>query len=812
MYFFSKRNQLIRICLLIFLMIMSFGCEGKSDIEKRSSNAPQTTSYDKTPRVLLLLSSAYNSVGPQTLADSYLKQLSVYGLETGSVHVEFLDVSNSRDDMYWDMLSAFLHHKYEGSSFDVIVTVNELAGEFYFDRLSDISPLSPVYMFYGAGTVNLEDTGRNVVSVAQAFDFQGTLELALKLCPQVRKVLVVCGSGAMDKEFQNEALRVFSVWEGELAFQYTNGLNLNQIETLVKSASEDTIIVFSSVIEDKQGNMFVSKEVAMKLAQVSSVPIFGAYDLLLNTGVVGGSMLSTIDDGKRLAQITKDILEKKTTFSEFPQVQEIQMSIQKIIDWNQVKRHGLDLSSLPSDVVLINKPLSIWVQYRNIVIATGIAFASLLIMLSISIYENVKRKRVERRLRLSEDKYKGLIEGLEDAVYSLDSDHVIVAYNKRFLDQTELPLEDWGGLDYAKWTIPGLVDPESYQAFWLNALDSVKSHKTSFTSELTYQLADSSSVTVIEVRLIPILNERGDVELIIGSNRDVTELVLTRKQIQDFLEHENEHLELLVEMKSKELKEATQELYRSERLASLGRLVGGVAHEINTPLGVALTGSSYLQEINHEAVQALQADQFTTAKILDYMENVNEASEIISRNLDRAAKLVSNFRNIAVTQSNGSASLFNLNEHINAMIMSLCHEYKNKRVFIKNYLHEDIFIYDLPSHYTQIITNLIMNSLMHGYVEDEELVITVSGDVSDGCLQMIYKDTGKGISPDHLPNIFEPFFTTARHRGGTGLGLSLLYNIVSERLGGSIQCDSTLGEGTQFTIKIPLEQSFKEDL
>lgn len=446
--------------------------------------------------------------------------------------------------------------------------------------------------------------------------------------------------------------------------------------------------------------------------------------------------------------------------------------------------------------------------YNELSMKLKIAFSELQDKNSKLLESNIEIQCLLKTAKMSELKYSGLIEGLEDAVYSLDANNLIVANNRRFLDQMELPFEVFRGLDYTQWTIPGLADPESYRHFWFSALDTVKSNKAPFTGELSYQLASSSSMTVMEVRLIPIVNEMGEVELIIGSNRNVTELALTRKQIHDFLEHENEHLEMLIEIKSKELKEATQELYRSERLASLGRLVAGVAHEINTPLGVALTGSSYLVRTNENAFKDLRSGQFTLDRLPEYMESVNEASEIISRNLNRAAKLVSNFRDIAETESHDLLSRFSLSEHLNAMILSLYHEYRNKRVTINNLLKEDMIIYGQPSHYTQIMTNLLMNSLIHGYREDDELLITIEGEISDKQLQLIYKDTGKGIPQENMPKIFEPFFTTARHRGGTGLGLSLIYNIVSERLGGSIHCNSTAVEGTQFIIKIPLEQDF----
>lgn len=267
-----------------------------------------------------------------------------------------------------------------------------------------------------------------------------------------------------------------------------------------------------------------------------------------------------------------------------------------------------------------------------------------------------------------------------------------------------------------------------------------------------------------------------------------------------------------LEKQSKELEATTKELMSKERLASLGNLVAGVSHEINTPLGVAVTASTYLSGKNEEAYMAIKSGELTKSELISYMKKVDESSEIVTANLVRASELVQSFKKIAVNQSSELATTFNLTDYINAIIMTLKHEYKNKSINIKVGFEKELWMDSYPSAFSQIFTNLIMNSLVHGFENQQSGEIFIDAEVLKDSIILTYKDNGKGILDENIGKVFDPFYTTNQHNGGSGLGLSIIYNIIRDKLAGSISCQSEVRQGTIFTMTLPIKVSENRDV
>lgn len=267
---------------------------------------------------------------------------------------------------------------------------------------------------------------------------------------------------------------------------------------------------------------------------------------------------------------------------------------------------------------------------------------------------------------------------------------------------------------------------------------------------------------------------------------------------------ENESLlETKVLEKSEELQATYNELLESEKLASLGGLVAGISHEINTPLGVAVSACSYLQKQNETLYNNISQGKLSKDQFASYLETTSESIDIIDKNLTRATELINSFKQISVNQSSSIKSRFLLREYFETIFLTLKHEYKNLpfEYYIKCDLN--LQVYGNPGDISQIFTNLIMNSLRHGIIEDNLFVISIDVEDRDDELIIYYKDNGRGISEDNLKHIFEPFFTTKRNQGGSGLGLNIVYNIVTANLDGTIICESKPDKGVLFLIKIP---------
>ncbi|MFZ5987982.1 MAG: substrate-binding domain-containing protein [Bacillota bacterium] len=254
------------------------------------------------------------------------------------------------------------------------------------------------------------------------------------------------------------------------------------------------------------------------------------------------------------------------------------------------------------------------------------------------------------------------------------------------------------------------------------------------------------------------------------------------------------------------LQQTQEQLIHSEKMVSLGGLVAGVAHEINTPIGVSVTAASYLEERSGELMELFQGGKLKRVDLERYLESSIETLRILSINLSRASNLISSFKQIAVDQSVEEKRRFRVKEYINEVLLSLNPKLKKTGLVVSVQCPDDLEIYSYPGGLSQIITNLVVNSIIHAYNEGDTGNISINIYTDDNMVNIIYSDDGKGIDKKDLGKIFDPFFTTKRGSGGTGLGLNIVYNIVTQEYGGNIKCSSEQGKGTTFTIKFPIRE------
>jgi signal transduction histidine kinase len=233
------------------------------------------------------------------------------------------------------------------------------------------------------------------------------------------------------------------------------------------------------------------------------------------------------------------------------------------------------------------------------------------------------------------------------------------------------------------------------------------------------------------------------------------------------------------------LHQAQDSLLQAEKMAALGSLVAGVAHEINTPIGTALTAASHLGERTSDFRALLQGGKLKKSDADRYLETATEASAIMVATIGRAAELIQSFKQVAVDQSTDIRRGFNLAEYIGEILLSLRPRLRQTAHTVSVDCPDDLEIDSYPGALSQVLTNFVMNSLVHGFAEGQVGAIAISAQLQGPDTVMIrYTDTGRGIPEKNLAKIFEPFFTTKRGSGGTGLGLHIVYNIVAQSLGG----------------------------
>ena len=255
------------------------------------------------------------------------------------------------------------------------------------------------------------------------------------------------------------------------------------------------------------------------------------------------------------------------------------------------------------------------------------------------------------------------------------------------------------------------------------------------------------------------------------------------------------------------LQEAQSELVRQEKLASLGRLVAGVAHEINTPLGICVTATSHLVQELKLTREELAAGEMTEDSLGSFFDIVDQSLRILTTNTQRAASLVRSFKQVAVDQSSGDIRSFNLEAYLNEVLLSLQPKLKGRPVKVDVSCPKDLVLDSYPGAVSQIVTNMVMNSLVHGFEREQAGNITVRAALGpDDWVVFDYADDGAGMDKDTLDKLFDPFFTTKRGTGGSGLGAHILYNLVTGALGGTVRVESAPGEGLRYHLRFPRSQ------
>ena len=251
------------------------------------------------------------------------------------------------------------------------------------------------------------------------------------------------------------------------------------------------------------------------------------------------------------------------------------------------------------------------------------------------------------------------------------------------------------------------------------------------------------------------------------------------------------------------LEQARDRLVQSEKMAALGQLVAGVAHEINTPVGVALTAATYLGERTAAFEQIFLENRMKRSDLQSYVDLARESAELLRYNIDRAAQLIQSFKQVAVDQTNEQRRTFDLRSYLEQLSTSVAPELRKAGHVLTVSCDDGIEVTSYPGALAQVVTNLVANASTHAYDKGAAGTIAVAASSDGSEVALSVTDDGYGMDQDTLSKIYDPFFTTKRGSGGTGLGLHIVFNIVTDTLKGNIHCRSAPGLGTCFTITIP---------
>lgn len=409
--------------------------------------------------------------------------------------------------------------------------------------------------------------------------------------------------------------------------------------------------------------------------------------------------------------------------------------------------------------------------------------------INVAAEEITERKRAEAALQASERQFHTLADAIPQLVWMAGANGKVFWFNSRWYDYAGAD-RDGSLRDWQAFLAPSSL-MEARQR-WQQALNS----RDGLEMELLLRGQDDEDRPFL-TRIIPLRDSDHAVYGWIGTHVDISERKHHEQEVRsakDAAETALRHLQ------------ATQNsLIESEKLAALGRLVTGVAHEINNPVGVGLTVASTLQQRTAAFMAEVAKGDLRRSSLQEFLNAAQDASLQLVTNLNRAAELIQSFKQVAVDQDEASQRTFDIGDLTEQVLMSLRPTLQGgERHSLKVECQPGLRMTSYPGSYGQVLTNLFLNSAMHAFPNDEEGSIDVRlREHGENEVEILFSDDGCGMNADVKRQAFNPFFTTRRSQGCLGLGLHIVHNIATSRLGGSVMLDSEPGAGTRVKIVLP---------
>jgi len=464
--------------------------------------------------------------------------------------------------------------------------------------------------------------------------------------------------------------------------------------------------------------------------------------------------------------------------------------VKRFDPWNWIIGTGAYLEDIRQETIR---------QTREMLVASSIALACIIALSLLSI---AQARKASQRLTESEAKMHKIFSQANEALFILDTRGNILQCNQAVTGVFGYTPQKTASFGNIPWTIRDDDGTEKRESMLENARSG-----TPVRFEAIAVNKDGEN-RYLDAAIVPIADEQNVVFHILVSAMDVTE----RIESQLRLEKLNASLEQRVlertedlEQSLNTLKKTRDQLVMTEKMAALGRLVAGVAHEINTPLGLGVTNATYLQERLAAIRESYETGKFTKGEFETFLKAADSAAESMMLNLTRGAEIIRSFKQVAVDQEVEQTRDFNLHEYLREVQLSVQPKFKHSPHTLEIVCPADITLKTYPGALTQVLTNLIMNSLIHAFDDTTPGVVTLSARSIPSGVQITYSDNGKGMNAEQCSKIFDPFFTTKQGQGGTGLGMHITYNLITQKLCGNIQLESAPGKGTTFRISIPLE-------
>jgi PAS domain S-box-containing protein len=404
--------------------------------------------------------------------------------------------------------------------------------------------------------------------------------------------------------------------------------------------------------------------------------------------------------------------------------------------------------------------------------------------------EITERKRAEAALQASERQFHTLADSIPQLVWMADAEGKIFWFNNRWCEYTGRPAEEVGLHDWQSILAPASLHEARHR--WIQALDSGEP----LEMELSLRGKDGRHRPFL-TRAIPLRDSADAVSGWIGTHIDISERKRSEQEIRSAKD--------AAEAALRNLRETQVSLIEAEKLAALGRLVAGVAHEINNPVGISLTvASSLAQKSAAFAEEVANGVNLKRSSLTGFLEATRDASSQLIANLNRAAELIQSFKQVAADRSYSDQRTFDVGDLTEQILMSLRLGLRKHSLELNVECQPYLTMSSYPGSYGQVLTNLFLNSVTHAFPDGRQGTIDIKARAcGEHDVEVLFSDDGCGMSLDVRRQAFNPFFTTRRDLGCTGIGLHIVHNIVTNRLGGKLRLDSEPGKGTKIQLIFP---------
>lgn len=727
---------------------------------------------EKAPsRILVLFSYNYNFPSQQHIVAGIERGRKIADLQVGDFVYEYIDLSARKKDPIL-LFKELLAGKYAGQTFDLIITIFDPALDFLMNEGRDFMPESPCLAIFANERPELFRAGRQVVQIPLAYDFQGTLKLVLNLFPRTRHILLVSGSSRSDRNYESRARESLSPWREKITLDFTGNSPFEDMMGRVSNLGPDSVVIYSRLAEDSTGRRFVPDDVAAMIAKVSPVPVFCLVSSHVGTGAVGGRVVDLEAVGALLSRAMVDLsegrgLSRKNTSP----------YIRTLLDWKQARQWKARLDAIPADTVFINRPPTLWSQYRSAVIGllmVILVLSSLIVALMIR-NRNTKlkaeieeRKMVQAVTQAANAYNRGLIEVSLDPMMTIGLDGVITDVNLATEHATGCVREDLIGKNFANL----FTDPETARNGYQRAFreGDVRDYA------LNLSRRDGSAIPVLFNAVVYRDKERQPLG-VFAAARDITRL----KQAEE--------AQLALERK----------LLQAKKAESLGRMAGAIAHLYNNLLSVVM-GSLELY------ISGRPPGATVDVALTEAMKAARRAAD------------VSGLMLTYLGQSFGQRETMDLS--------GLC---RQNLEFLKEALPDGItlepdlprfgpLVQGNPAQIQQVVNNLVTNAWealgnRPGVIRLNIRTVS-SGDIPEtrrhplewhpdnglyACIEVA--DTGCGIPAEQMEKLFDPFFTSKFT--GRGLGLPVALGVVKAHKG-AVAVESEPGKGSVFRVFLPV--------